>query len=162
MELAILVPILFLMMFGVYQLARVFYTYHTLQKAFRGGAGILARTSNVNYCDPGDPAMLSTQNIVVFGNPQGQGDPVVQGLTVDMVQITPERVTSGATVQCDCGSGNADSCDITSGGRAPDFVVVNNIGGTTPLGFPLSVLFPYVNLGTINLRVSVRMAVTGG
>src|SRR5262249_39583883 len=98
------------------------------------------------------------RNFIVYGNLQGQGTPVVQGLTPDMIQILPERNATGTTgvVECLC-TEDRDGCDLSSGGRAPDFVVVN-LGS----GFPVAVPFPFVNLGTINLRVSVRMPVTGG
>jgi len=145
-------------LFGAVEVGRVFYVYHTLQKALRGGAGLLARSSNVQYCNIADLTLMDARNFMVYGNLQGLGTPVVQGLTTDMIQIFPERNTTGTTdvLACMC-TEEADSCDVTAGGRAPDFVVVN-LGS----GFPLAVPFPFVNIGTISLRVSVRMPVTGG
>lgn len=146
------------LLFGAVQIGRVYYMYHTLQKALRGGAGLLSRSVNVDYCNIGDLTLADARNLMVYGNLQGEGTPVVQGLTPDMIQILPERGvadTSGLT-ECLC-TQEADSCDASAGGRAPDFVVVN-LGS----GFPLRVSFPFVNLGTINLKVSVRMPVTGG
>src|SRR5262249_16182938 len=138
----------------------VFYTYHALQKALRGGAGLLSRSLNVNYCDPNDVTFTDVRNFIVFGNLQGEGTPIIQGLTPDMIQILPERaVVTGDTtglIQCPCGE-DTDTCDSSAAGRAPDFIVIN-LGS----GYPLSVPFPYVSLGAINLRVSVRMPVTGG
>ena len=156
-EMAFLVPLLMLLLFGVFQIARVFYLYHTLQKAVRGGAGLLARTSGVNYCDLGDPNLLAVENFIVFGNLQGVGSPIVQGLTPDLIQIIPERIQTGSTAvaACLCTS-DADSCDVTNGGRAPDFVTIN----FGPAGFPVLVPFPYMNFGAIPLKVSVRMPVT--
>jgi hypothetical protein len=149
-----------LLMFAAVQIARVFYVYHSLEKALRGGAGFLARSINVDYCQVDDATIADARNFIVYGNLQGQGSPVVQGLTPDMIQILPERQTPSETTltQCPCGDGSAagDSCDVTAGGRPPDFVVVN-----MPSGFPLRVLFPYVSFGTINLNLSVRMPVTG-
>lgn len=165
-EIIFVVPLLMLFMFGAFQLARVFYLYHTVQKALRGGIGVLARASSVNYCDAGDPTIAYATSLMVNGNLDagqlpGQGDTTVQGLTTDMINIIPERATSGSPAPCTCG-GDVDSCDITNGGRAPDFVVVNDLGGGI-LGYPVNVLFPYVNtgLGIVYLPVSVRMAVTG-
>ena len=148
------------------QLARVFYTYHTLQKAMRGGAGLLARASNVNYCDAGDANLTSTRNFIVYGNLQGLGIPIVQGSLCDgtclhdLIQFVPERQEPNSTTLalCTCAQGDADSCDVSMGGRPPDFVVVN-LGDS---GFPLQLPFAYLSLGTFNLRVSVRMPVTGG
>ena len=139
-------------------IGRVFYIYHTLQKGLRGGAGLLARSTNVAYCDSADLTLADARNFIVYGNLQGEGTPIVQGLTPDMIQIFPERNVADTTgvIACLC-TEDVDSCDTSSGGRAPDFIVVN-LGG----GFPLAVPFPFVNLGTINLKVSVRMPVTGG
>jgi hypothetical protein len=158
-ELAILIPLSLVILAGGVQLARVFYTYHTLQKALRGGAGLLARASNVNYCNPADPAVVSANNFIVYGNLQGSGTEILPGLASFPIQIVPERqnASSANVSECPCGQGDADSCDLSGGGRAPDFVVVNL--GT---GYPLQLPFAYISLATINLRVSVRMPVTGG
>lgn len=157
-EFALLLPVMILLLFGIFQVARLFYVYHTLQKALRGGAGFIARLSDVNYCNDQDPFFGDARNFVVFGNLQGAGEPVVQGLTPEMVQIIPERADTDAALvtQCLC-TDEATGCDITGSGQAPDFVVVN-LGA----GFPVDVRFPFVTLGTIPLRVSVRMPVTGG
>jgi hypothetical protein len=156
-ELAFQIPLMLALLFACVQMARVFYTYHTLQKALRGGAGLLARSVNVNYCDSQDGVLAEARNFIVYGNLQGQGFPVIQGLTSDMIQFVPERTSAGATgiTQCVC-TEDVESCDVASGGSPPDFIVVN-----LQNGFPVSLQFPFVNLGTINLRVSVRMPVTG-
>jgi hypothetical protein len=145
-------------LFGAVEIGRVFYVYHSLQKALRGGAGLLARASNVQYCNSTDLALTDARNFMIYGNLQGTGTPVVQGLTPDMIQIFPERTVAGTTgvTSCLCAD-DAESCDTSSGGRVPDFVVVN-LGS----GFPIAVPFPFVKIGTINLKVSVRMPVTGG
>jgi hypothetical protein len=141
------------------QLGRVFYLYHTLQKAMRGGAGLLARSGSVSYCPEdarlSDPRVVDALNFAVYGNLQGIGTPVAAGLTTDMIQVFPERNTSGTVSTCSC-SMDVDSCDSTTGGRAPDFVVMN-LGN----GYPVSLLFTFISVGTINLKVSVRMPVTG-
>ena len=160
-ELAFQIPLLMAILFGAVEIGRVFYVYHTLQKALRGGAGLLARSSNVEYCNASDLTIADARNFIVYGNLEGQGPEIVRGLTPDMIQIFPERTgtDSTAVAACVCSAGDPDpnGCDASSGGRSPDFVVVNL--GT---GFPLAVPFPFVNIGTFNLRVSVRMPVTGG
>lgn len=152
------IPLIMAMLFGVVEIGRMFYVYHSLQKALRGGAAFLARSTGTEYCLAGSPALEDARNLIVYGNLQGEGTPVVQGLTPDMIEILPERVVAGSTgvIACLC-TEDPESCDPSSGGRAPDFIVVN-LGS----GFPLAVPFPYVNLGTINLKVSVRMPLTGG
>ena len=157
-ELAFLIPLMLLLLFGAFQLARVFYVYHSLHKALRGGAGLLARSSNVNYCNLADNALTDVRNVIVFGNLQGTGVPVVQGLTPELIQILPERAVADSTAVSEClCTEEPESCDMEAGGRPADFVVVN-LGD----GLPVEVQFPYMSLGTINLKVSVRMPVTGG
>ena len=120
-ELALLLPILMLLLFGVVQMARVYYIYHTLHKALRSGAGFVARLSNVNYCDDQNETFLDARNYMVYGNLEGSGVSVVNGLTPEMIQILPERAdTDTATIdQCPCAD-DGESCDITTAGRAPD------------------------------------------
>ena len=157
-EVAFQIPLMLVLLFGGVEIGRIFYTYHALQKALRGGAGLAARSVGVNYCDSSDLTLLDIRNFVVYGNLQGEGNPVVPGLTTDMIQILPERRVSDSTgvTECVC-TEDTDSCDVTSTGHAPDFIVLN----FGPDGFPLRVPFPFANLGSVNLRVSVRMPVTG-
>jgi hypothetical protein len=155
---------LILILAGAIQLARVFYTYHTLEKAVRGGARLLSAASNVNYCDAGDASITATKNFIVYGNLDGAGTPILQNATCDgpclhsLIQVLPERedTTSSTVNTCTCGTRTADDCDTSSGGRPPDFVVVN-LGGGYPVQFP----FAFLSLATPNLKVSVRMPVTG-
>src|SRR5262245_13221911 len=102
MELALQIPLIMILLFGAVQIGRVFYIYHTLQKALRGGAGLLARSSNVLYCDSSDLTLQDARNFMVYGNLQGAGTPVVPGFTTDQIQIIPERRTSGATDVTTC------------------------------------------------------------
>ena len=164
-ELAFQIPLLILILAGAVQLARVFYTYHALQTAVRGGARLLAASSNVNYCDPGgDTTIGGAENFITYGNLQGAGEPVVQNTACngtclhDLIQVTGERLdaNSGSVGPCPCGTQSADDCDISTGGHSPDFVVVN-LGTGYPLQFP----FAFLSLATPNLKVSVRMPVTG-
>jgi hypothetical protein len=157
-EVAFQIPLMLLLLFGGVEIGRIFYTYHALQKALRGGAGLAARAVSVNYCDTSDVTLLDIRNFVVYGNLQGEGTPIVPGLTTDMIQILPERSIPESTgvSECLC-SQDADGCDTAATGRVPDFVVLN----FGPDGFPLSVPFPFATLGSVNLRVSVRMPVTG-
>ena len=157
LELAFQIPLLLVILAGAVQLARVFYTYHALENALRGGAGLLARSSNVNYCDAADTAITGAKNFIVYGNLQGVGTAILPGLA-DLIQIIPEREDAASTNvnTCTCGTTDGNDCDTAAGGRPPDFIVVN-LGG----GYPLQLPFAYVSLTTLNLKVSVRMPVTG-
>jgi hypothetical protein len=155
-ETAILLPLMLMLLFAAFQLGRVFYIYHTLHKAVRGGMQYLLRQPVVKFCDISDPALLDTKNFIVYGNLQGTGTPVVTGLTPDMIQIFPERADPAAGTLADCACSGEGNCDPAAGGRRPDFVTVN-FGP----GFPLDLTFPLASFGTINLRVSVRQPYMG-
>jgi TadE-like protein len=94
-ELAIVLPLLLVMFGAVAEFGRLFYTYQTLAKATRAGARYLTT----------EPASGTSEeaaaNLVVYGNTAGTGTPIIQGLTVDHVEVAregpnpslPERVS---------------------------------------------------------------------
>jgi len=80
-ELAIVLPILMILFGATAEFGRFFYDYTTLAKAARGGARYLVTTANC-------PAMdAQARNLVVYGNTDGTGDPVITGLSTDNVEI---------------------------------------------------------------------------
>ena len=83
-ELAIVLPILLVLFGAAAEFGRFFYTYQTLAKATRTGARYL--TIKQPTADNDEKA----QNMVVYGNPDGTGDPVVAGLTPGMVRVVRE------------------------------------------------------------------------
>ena len=83
-ELAITLPI-FLLLFGATaEFGRFFYEYSTLAKATRAGSRYLVTAAVTETED------ARAKNIVVYGNPEGSGSPVVKGLTTAHVTITRE------------------------------------------------------------------------
>ena len=83
-ELANVLPVLLVMFAATAEFGRFFYTYTTLSKATRAGARYLT-TAPVGGADD-----VKAQNLVVYGNTEGTGDPLVSGLTPDQVTITRE------------------------------------------------------------------------
>ena len=94
-ELAVVLPVLLLLFGATAEFGRFFYTYQTLSKATRAGARYLTIKT------PGAAADEKAQNLVVYGNTEGTGEPVVSGLTPGMVRVVrtgenpslPDRVT---------------------------------------------------------------------
>lgn len=94
-ELSIVVPVMLLLLATTAEFGRFFQTYATLTKATRSASRYLT-TAPANGADD-----AKAKNLVVYGNTEGTGDPVVHGLTTDNVTITrqgpnpaiPERVT---------------------------------------------------------------------
>jgi len=93
-ELAVVLPVLLVLFGTAAEFGRFFYTYQTLSKATRAGARYLT-IKTPNTTDE------KAQNLVVYGNTEGTGEPVVSGLTPDMVRVArtgenpamPDRVT---------------------------------------------------------------------
>lgn len=80
-ELAIILP-LFLMLFAATaEFGRFFYEYSTLAKATRSGARYLASAAVSSDED------TRAKNIVVYGNPEGTGSPVIKDLKATNVKI---------------------------------------------------------------------------
>ena len=84
-EVAIVIPILLLLFGAVGEFGRYFYEYTTVAKAARVGARFMASKSlnsaDVNW-------QLKTQNLVVYGNTDGTGSPVLSGLTIANVKLS--------------------------------------------------------------------------
>lgn len=90
-ELAIALPVLILLFAAVAEFGRYFEAYTTLAKGSRVAVRYLA-TARANGLD--DPA---AKNLVVYGNFAGTGSPIVNGLTVDNVDITRRNEAGGIT-----------------------------------------------------------------
>jgi hypothetical protein len=84
-EIAIVIPALFLMFAAVAEFGRYFYEYTTLAKAERVGARLMStKTLNSAKTD----WVMATKKLVVYGNTAGTGSPVLPGLAVDNVDVT--------------------------------------------------------------------------
>jgi Flp pilus assembly protein TadG len=80
-ELAIVLPVMLALFGATAEFGRFFYTYATLAKATRTAARYLT-------VEPLGGTDEKAANLVVYGNTAGTGDPLVEGLTVDDVEIT--------------------------------------------------------------------------
>lgn len=94
-EFAIVLPVLILLFAGVTELGRLFYTYTSLAKATRSGARYLSTVQNVNT------STSLAKNIVRCGNSggcggQGQPAPIVPGLELNHIVVTPPPAGSAA------------------------------------------------------------------
>ena len=81
-ELAIVLPIFILLFAATAEFGRYFYQYTTLAKATRAGARYLSKAA-VNSAED-----TKAKNIVVFGNADGTGSPIISGLTTGNVAIS--------------------------------------------------------------------------
>jgi Flp pilus assembly protein TadG len=90
-ELAIVLPVLVLLFAATAEFGRYFQAYTTLAKGSRVAARYLA-TGSANSDDD-----LPAKNLVVYGNLAGTGSPIVNGLTVENVDIIRRNAAGAPT-----------------------------------------------------------------
>ena len=81
-ELAIALPLMLVLLGGIAEFGRLFYTYSTLTNAVRAGARHASRWErNAGWTFP------ETSNMVVYGDYSGGSTPILPGLTTGNVQV---------------------------------------------------------------------------
>jgi hypothetical protein len=91
-ELAIVLPVLLILFAATAEFGRYFNEYTTLAKAARVGTRYLV-TAKVNCFEA-----TQAKKLVVFGNTAGTGSPVIDGLKLENVSVSPNDL--------DCSGGN--------------------------------------------------------
>jgi Flp pilus assembly protein TadG len=90
LEFALAASILVPLFTGTFQFGYTLYVYNNLQSAVRGGARYASmRSYDSAISTPSSGFSTAVKNMVVFGNPEGTGQPVSRGLTASNVQIQP-------------------------------------------------------------------------
>lgn len=135
-ELAIVLPVLLMLFAAVGEFGRYFYEYTTVAKATRVGARFMASKSldsaNTDW-------QLLTKKLVVYGNTDGTGSPVLSGLTVDNVSISFEGGT------------------YAGGAGVPATVTVSIINYKHEPAFDLGKI---TNISALSLNVDIKPSVT--
>lgn len=106
-ELAIVLPLLLMLLFGITELGRALFQENSLYKAVSTGARYLARSNEAlayddegNCTEDGDwpdvPSLTVAENLIVFGNTTGTGPPLLPNLSRDTIEITvvPQTLTT--------------------------------------------------------------------
>src|SRR5882724_11788813 len=103
LEFAIAAGVLVPAFVGTFQFGYTFFTYDNLDTAIRGGARYASmRSYDSNNATPSSAFLTAVQNMVVYGNSAGTGNPVVAGLVPGNVQVLPVmngKVPRAMTVQ---------------------------------------------------------------
>jgi TadE-like protein len=151
LEVALWLPVLFLLIVGTTRLAKITYLYYSLNKIVYNVARQVSVDQGVNFCDPNDPTTQGAINAAIF-DPNTQ-QPLVSNLTPDMFQVTATCLdTTGAPIPCDLSScGTAIAAPIQ-----PAFVTVS-----LPGGYQISPGIPYILLSPISLAPSVTVPFGG-
>jgi Flp pilus assembly protein TadG len=90
LEFALAASILVPLFTGTFQFGYTLYVYNNLQSAVRGGARYASmRSYDSASSTPSNQFSTAVKNMVIFGNPDGTGQPVSRGLTPSNVQIQP-------------------------------------------------------------------------
>ena len=118
-ELAIVLPLMLVLFGAAAEFGRYFYTYNTLAKATRAGSRYLASVEKKASEE------ARAQNLVVYGNFEGTGAPVVNGLTSNKVVISRQA-----------GAGNSEDVTVSIVGykHQPIFDLGALTGSTLSLG----------------------------
>jgi hypothetical protein len=155
LESVLILPILLMLFVGMIEVAKISYTYYTLQKVLANFAKYVGTRQGVNFCDGADPSVVSARNWALTASNDGTADPLVPNLSPDRLEVALERTDpdSGEITDCDCSS---SGCDISTGGRAPDFVVTSIADG-----YSVRIALPFISLDPIVLRPQVRMPYRG-
>jgi Flp pilus assembly protein TadG len=95
LEFAIAAGVLVPVFAGTFQFGYTFYIYNNLDTAIRGGARYASlRSYDSRTSTPSANFSTAVQNMVVYGNIAGTGDPIAAGLSTANVQVLP--VMNGA------------------------------------------------------------------
>jgi Flp pilus assembly protein TadG len=90
LEFALATGILVPLFAGTFQFGYSLYVYNILQSAVRGGARYASmRSYDSASGTPSNEFSTAVKNMVVYGNPDGTGQPISRRLTVSDVQIQP-------------------------------------------------------------------------
>ena len=122
-----MIPLLLSLLIGTIELARVFYTYYTLEKVMYDSPATLARSRASTSAIP--PTLhRRRRKLRAHRSTDTAQDPVVPDLTPAMFQIAIERYDPAAQAMtpCDC---SPTGCDASQGGQPPDYIQVSLIDG---------------------------------
>jgi len=154
-ETALWIPVLLLLITGIFQFGRITYTYYSLKKTVNTVAAYLAAQNGVNYCNgAADPIITNAINFGITGTTDGSGSPAVVGLSPDMITVTTQCIdpVSGTPGDCD-----TSQCGNPAGGQRPDLILVS-----MPGGYIVQPRIPYILLDPIPLRPQAVMPNGGG
>ena len=93
LEFAIAATVFFTVIFGVLESGRLLWTHNALKDAVRQGA----RYATVRRKDAA--GQLAVQNMVVYGNAAGTGNPVASGLTTGNVVVQYNNSNANSGIQ---------------------------------------------------------------
>ena len=157
LEVAMWLPVFFLLITGIVQFGKITYVYYTLKKTVNTVAAYVASQNGVNYCpDAGDATIANAINFALTGATDGSGTPAIPALTADMISVTARCIDpnnpTGPPIDCDF-----SGCGGPAGAQRPDLIVVS-----IPNGYLVQPRIPYILLDPIPLKPQAVMPNGGG
>jgi hypothetical protein len=150
LEVAMWLPILFLLIAGMIQVGKWTYLDYSLTKILYAAARQLAVQQGLGFCDPADPATQAALAGTIADPATGQ--PLIANLTVDMLQVTTQCLDpTGALGACD-----VSGCGGPASAQRPDFITV-----AMPDGYTIQPRIPYILLNPFQLRPTVTVPFGG-
>ena len=154
-ELAMWLPVMFLLLGGIIQFGKITYIYYSLEKTVTTVASYLAVQNGVNFCpDAGDPAITAAIQFGLTGSTDGSGTPAIFGLTADMITVTTQCIDPVTLTLGDCA---VSGCGTPVGAQRPDFLTVS-----IPNGYIIQPRLPYIPVDPIPLKPKAVAAYQGG
>ena len=153
-EVALWIPVIFLLIAGIIQFGKITYLDYTLRKIEYAVARSVSIGSGVNFCPETKDAFIQAAiEFALTGTSAGSGTPLVSNLTAAMISVTTECIDPGTGVPGPC---DASGCDGAAGARRPDYVVV-----TIPDGYQVLPRIPYILLDSFQLKPTVAVPFGG-
>ena len=155
LEAVLFLPIMFMLLWGMIDLARIGIVYYELHKMMYTIARYAGTAQGVNFCDDADATIATAKNLGLRASIDESAALILPALTADLVTVRVEKVDpdSQAVTVCDC---NNSGCDATAGARGPDYLVVS-----IPDGYSVRSNIPFVPSETFLLRPKVRVPFGG-
>ena len=154
-ELAMWLPVVFLLIGGLIQFGKITYIYYSLQKTVNTVASYLAVQNGVNFCpDAGDATITAAIQFALTGTTDGSGTPAIPDLTADMITVTTQCIDPVTLTLGDCAT---SGCGTPVGAQRPDFITVS-----MPNGYIIQPRIPYLLVDPIPLKPKAVMAYGGG
>lgn len=152
LETMLWLPVLFSLLFGMVELARVSYTYYTLHKMLYQIARDVGTRQALDFCNDTSTAITDAKTFALQGGIDNTGANIVPNLDATQIDVSFEGrdATSGdlTEFQPECGG--------PFPGPEPQFVVVS-----IPDGYVMRLVFYGFNIDPFPLRPVVRIPFGG-
>lgn len=140
-EMALVLPLLLVILFGSLELGNYFMNEHTLAKAVRNGARFAARQSFANYPDCNTvttTARDNTRNVVMNGYLSG-GTIITPGIEAGDISVTTScATTAGGQTMSGIYAGRANGAQIVTVTGTVDYRPILSAFGFSGIGLKLN------------------------